>query len=92
MAEIDLGTLEISKYALHDICARTNAQIKGEVLTRLVQLALRHIYSQERTATLREHLALMRQIGDQTTASGWDPVGAASAATRARRRAWARRG
>nr|WP_295451344.1 hypothetical protein [uncultured Thiodictyon sp.] len=92
VAEIDLTTLEISKYALHDISARTNAQIKGEVLTRLLQLALRHIYSQEPTVTLRAFLALMRQIADQITASGWDPVGAASAATRARRRAEARRG
>lgn len=57
------------RYALHDISARTNAEIKGEVLTRLVQLALRHIYSQDPTAPLRELLALIRQIADQTTAT-----------------------
>ncbi|WP_295446405.1 Rpn family recombination-promoting nuclease/putative transposase [uncultured Thiodictyon sp.] len=57
------------RYALHDISVRTNAEIKGEVLTRLVQLALRHIYSREPTGPLRELLALMRQIADQTTAT-----------------------
>ena len=57
------------RYALHDISARTNAEIKGEVLTRLVQLALRHIYSKEPSAPLRALLALIRQIADQTTAT-----------------------
>ncbi|MGV0951891.1 MAG: Rpn family recombination-promoting nuclease/putative transposase [Azonexus sp.] len=57
------------RYALHDISARTNAEIKGEVLTRLVQLAMRHIYSKEPVEPLRELLALIRQIGDQTQAT-----------------------
>ena len=57
------------RYALHDISARTNAEIKGAVLTRLVQLALRHIYSKEPVEPLRELLALIRQIGDQTQAT-----------------------
>jgi phage host-nuclease inhibitor protein Gam len=56
-------------YALHDISVRTNAEIKGEVLTRLVQLAMRHIYSKEPAQPLRELLALIRQIGDQTQAT-----------------------
>ncbi|AGA89810.1 hypothetical protein Thimo_0987 [Thioflavicoccus mobilis 8321] len=34
-------------YALHDISARSSAELKGEVLSRLVQLALRHIYSDQ---------------------------------------------
>ena len=57
------------RYALHEISARTNGEIKGEVLTRLVQLAMRHIYSKEPIASLRELLALMRQIVDQTAAT-----------------------
>jgi predicted transposase/invertase (TIGR01784 family) len=57
------------RYALHDISARTNAEIKGEVLTRLVQLALRHIYSKEPVGRLRELLTLIQQIGDQTLAT-----------------------
>ena len=39
------------------------------MLTRLVQLALRHIDSHAPTAPLRELLALMRQIVAQTTAA-----------------------
>ena len=42
------------RYDLHDISARGNAEIKGEVLTRLVQLALRHIYSDQPRERLRE--------------------------------------
>ena len=57
------------RYARHDISARTNAEIKGEVLTRLVQLALRHIFSKEPAVPLRALLALIRQIGDQTQAT-----------------------
>ncbi len=33
------------RYALHDLSARTNAEIKGDVLTRLVQLAMCWIFS-----------------------------------------------
>ena len=46
-----------------------DAEIKGEVLTRLVQLALRHIYSKDPAGPLRELLFLIRQIGDQTQAT-----------------------
>ena len=42
------------RYDLHDISARGNDEIKGEVLTRLVQLALRHIYSDQPRERLRE--------------------------------------
>jgi predicted transposase YdaD len=56
------------RYALHDISARSNAEIKGAVLTRLVQLALRHIYSAEPAERLRELLGLIEQICDQPTA------------------------
>jgi predicted transposase YdaD len=52
------------RYALHDISARTGAEIKGAVLTRLVQLALRHVFSAEPVERLRELLALIAQIRD----------------------------
>jgi predicted transposase YdaD len=52
------------RYALHDISARTDAEIKGEVLTRLVQLAMRHIFSKEPDRRLREFLVLIREIRD----------------------------
>ena len=55
-------------YALHDISARTNAQIKGEVLTRLVQLAMRWIFSQEPLARLSDLLTLIEQVEDRATA------------------------
>jgi hypothetical protein len=57
------------RYALHDISARTGDEIKGEVLTRLVQLALRHIFSDEPIARLREFLDLIRQIEDENEAT-----------------------
>jgi len=57
------------RYALHDISARTGAEIKGAVLTRLVQLALRHIFSDEPVERLRELLALIAQIRDLNEAT-----------------------
>jgi hypothetical protein len=56
-------------YALCDILARTNAAIKGEVLNRLVQLALRHVDRKEPAEPLRKRLALIRHIDDQTQAT-----------------------
>jgi hypothetical protein len=47
---------------------RTAATIKGEVLTRLVQLALRGIFSAEPLERLRELIALIDQIQDRDTA------------------------
>jgi len=55
-------------YALHDICARTNAEIEGEVPTRLVQLAMRRIFSQEPLARLSDLLTLIEQVEDRATA------------------------
>jgi len=55
-------------YALHDISARTNAEIKGAVLTRLVQLAMRWIFSKEPLARLGDLLTLIEQVEDRTTA------------------------
>jgi predicted transposase/invertase (TIGR01784 family) len=57
------------RYALTDICARTGAELKGAVLTRLVLLALRHIFSDQPVERLRELLALIRQIEDQSEAT-----------------------
>jgi len=54
--------------ALHDISARTSAEIKGDVLTRLVQLALRDIFSDQPVARLRELLGLIARVNDQGTA------------------------
>jgi len=55
-------------YALHDISARTNAEIKGAVLTRLVQLGMRWIFSKEPRARLGDLLTLIEQVEDRTTA------------------------
>ncbi|WP_295447191.1 Rpn family recombination-promoting nuclease/putative transposase [uncultured Thiodictyon sp.] len=55
-------------YALHDLSVRTDAEIKGDVLTRLVQLAMRWIFSDEPIARLRELLNLIEQVADQATA------------------------
>jgi hypothetical protein len=57
------------RYALQDISARTGAEIKGAVLTRLVLLALRHIFSDAPAERLRELLELIRQIEDVTAAT-----------------------
>ena len=59
------------RYALHDLSARTNAEIKGDVLTRLVQLAMRWIFSQEPLEHLERLIALIAlidQIADRDTA------------------------
>jgi predicted transposase/invertase (TIGR01784 family) len=56
------------RYALHDISPRSSTEIKGEVLTRLVQLALRYIYSDQPQERLRELLKLIEQVADQPTA------------------------
>jgi predicted transposase/invertase (TIGR01784 family) len=55
-------------YALHDISARTDAEIKGEVLTRLVLLAMRWIFSDEAVERLRDLLGLIEQVQDRETA------------------------
>jgi predicted transposase/invertase (TIGR01784 family) len=57
------------RYALHDISERAGAEIKGEVLTRLVLLALRHIFNEQPVLRLRELLELIRRIEDQTEAT-----------------------
>lgn len=56
------------RYALHDISPRGSSEIKGEVLTRLVQLALRSIYSDQPLERLRELLKLIEQVIEQPTA------------------------
>jgi predicted transposase/invertase (TIGR01784 family) len=55
-------------YALVDLSARTNAEIKGDVLTRLVQLALRWIFDDQPIERLRTLLALIEQVQDKDTA------------------------
>ncbi|WP_295450681.1 Rpn family recombination-promoting nuclease/putative transposase [uncultured Thiodictyon sp.] len=55
-------------YALHDISARTNAEIKGDVMTRLVQLAMRGIFSDEPIERLSELLALIEHVSDKASA------------------------
>jgi predicted transposase YdaD len=55
------------RYALHDISARSHAEIKGEVLTRLVQLALRHIYSAEPREALAPLIGLIAQVSARST-------------------------
>nr|WP_300988937.1 hypothetical protein [Thiocapsa sp.] len=56
------------RYDLHDISARNDAEIKGELLTRLIQLALRNIYSDKPRERLRELLDLIDTVIDQPTA------------------------
>ena len=55
-------------YALHDISARSGTEIKGAVLSRLVQLALRHIYSDQPAERFRELLELIAQVNRDETA------------------------
>ncbi|WPL11547.1 Rpn family recombination-promoting nuclease/putative transposase [Thiorhodovibrio litoralis] len=55
-------------YALHDISARSTTEIKGEVLTRLIQLALRHIYSDRPSARFEELLHLITKVSRDQTA------------------------
>lgn len=52
-------------YQLVDLSGPTNAEIKGRVLTRLVQLAMRWVFDAQPVARLRELLALI----DLTTAA-----------------------
>ena len=56
------------RYALHDLSARTDAEIKGDVLTRLVQLALRWIFTDEPLEPLTRLIALIHQVRDRDTA------------------------
>jgi hypothetical protein len=53
---------------LVDVSERSDAEIKGAVLTRLAQLALRWVFSNEPVARLRDLLALIDQIDDRETA------------------------
>jgi predicted transposase/invertase (TIGR01784 family) len=55
-------------YHLVDLSERTDAEIKGAVLTRLAQLALRWVFSNEPMERLRELLTLIDQIDDRETA------------------------
>ncbi len=55
-------------YALHDISAKSNTEIKGEVLSRLVQLALRHIYGDQPSERFEELLELIAKVSRDTTA------------------------
>ena len=55
-------------YALHDISAKSRTEIKGEVLSRLVQLALRHIHSDQPGERFRELLELMAKVSRDPTA------------------------
>ncbi|WPL11545.1 Rpn family recombination-promoting nuclease/putative transposase [Thiorhodovibrio litoralis] len=55
-------------YALHDISARSNTEIKGAVLSRLVQLALRYIYSDQPAERFRELLELITKVSRDPTA------------------------
>jgi hypothetical protein len=57
------------RYALHDISERTNAEIKGAVLTRLAQLALRYVFTNQPVERLRELLGLIGQVQDQAEAT-----------------------
>jgi hypothetical protein len=55
-------------YRLVDLSGPTYAEIKGRVLTRLVQLAMRWVFDAEPVARLRELLALIDQIEERDTA------------------------
>ena len=55
-------------YALYDISAKSRTEIKGEVLSRLVQLALRHIHSDQPGERFRELLELMAKVSRDPTA------------------------
>ncbi len=56
------------RYDIADLSSRTDAEIKGKVLTRLVQLALRWIFDDAPIERLRELMALIEQIEDRDTA------------------------
>ncbi|NEX18153.1 MAG: hypothetical protein C1943_16475 [Halochromatium sp.] len=55
-------------YALHDISAKRNAEVKGAVLSRLVQLALRYIYSNQPSVRFLELLQLIAKVSRDETA------------------------
>jgi hypothetical protein len=55
-------------YVLVDLSPRGDAEVKGRVLTRLVQLAMRGIFSGAPVERLTELIALIAQIEDRTTA------------------------
>ncbi len=55
-------------YDLHDISPHGDREIRGQVLTRLVLLALRYIYDKQPVERLRELVDLIQQIQDRTTA------------------------
>lgn len=55
-------------YALHDISARSSTEIKGEALSRLIQLALRHIYSDQPAERFAELLQLIAKVSRDDTA------------------------
>jgi hypothetical protein len=55
--------------ALHDPSEGTCADVKGAVLTRLVQLALRYVFTDQPVERLRELLSLIAQLGDQSEAT-----------------------
>ena len=55
-------------YALHDISAKSSTEIKGEALSRLIQLALRHIYSDQPAQRFEELLQLITKVSRDDTA------------------------
>jgi predicted transposase/invertase (TIGR01784 family) len=57
------------RYALHDVSPRSKTEVKGAVSTRLVLLALRHIWSHEPIARLRELIEPIAEIEDQSEAT-----------------------
>jgi predicted transposase/invertase (TIGR01784 family) len=62
------GLIPSFSYDLVDLSERTDAEVKGAVLTRLVQLALRWIFSREPIERLRQLITLIEQIEDRNTA------------------------
>ena len=55
-------------YQLVDLSGPTDAEIKGRVLTRLVQLAMRWVFDAQPVERLRELLALISRLDDRDTA------------------------
>ncbi|MBK1621890.1 hypothetical protein CKO42_26685 [Lamprobacter modestohalophilus] len=64
----DVVLLEQFRDALHDLSPRSDAEIKGDVLTRLVQLVLRWIVSDQPLEHLERLIALIDQVADRDTA------------------------
>ncbi len=56
------------RYQLHDLSSWDSQTIQGEVLTRLVLLAMKHVFDPEPKAQLREILRLIREVLQQETA------------------------